>query len=111
MVRCEINRQCAPRRIGGRKVSVGFRKHLTRDNGPAFSTSKSPSLEPKGSRLGKSRLVQSVRTVTVSTPGRRGLKFRSTKEMYTSAPGSSLRSEEHTSELQSLAYLVCRLLL
>src|SRR2546425_2098725 len=29
------------------------------------------------------------------------------------APGSSpsLRSEEHTSELQSLAYLVCRLLL
>src|SRR2546425_8157061 len=26
-------------------------------------------------------------------------------------PHSSLRSEEHTSELQSLAYLVCRLLL
>src|SRR5687767_15324645 len=26
-------------------------------------------------------------------------------------PGLSLRSEEHTSELQSLAYLVCRLLL
>src|SRR5687767_15250397 len=26
-------------------------------------------------------------------------------------PGRSLRSEEHTSELQSLAYLVCRLLL
>src|SRR2546425_6455599 len=25
--------------------------------------------------------------------------------------GSSIRSEEHTSELQSLAYLVCRLLL
>src|SRR2546425_4844619 len=25
--------------------------------------------------------------------------------------GSSMRSEEHTSELQSLAYLVCRLLL
>src|SRR4029079_6430378 len=28
-----------------------------------------------------------------------------------SAPGSGRRSEEHTSELQSLAYLVCRLLL
>src|SRR6266545_3194482 len=27
------------------------------------------------------------------------------------APGSPARSEEHTSELQSLAYLVCRLLL
>src|SRR5687767_15270848 len=27
------------------------------------------------------------------------------------APGPELRSEEHTSELQSLAYLVCRLLL
>src|SRR3989441_3484190 len=26
-------------------------------------------------------------------------------------PASTLRSEEHTSELQSLAYLVCRLLL
>src|SRR2546423_11734928 len=28
-----------------------------------------------------------------------------------SAPHDGLRSEEHTSELQSLAYLVCRLLL
>src|SRR5687767_15320782 len=28
-----------------------------------------------------------------------------------SAPASAARSEEHTSELQSLAYLVCRLLL
>src|SRR6266404_9734708 len=27
------------------------------------------------------------------------------------APGNPCRSEEHTSELQSLAYLVCRLLL
>src|SRR6266545_1197735 len=27
------------------------------------------------------------------------------------SPGSTRRSEEHTSELQSLAYLVCRLLL
>src|SRR2546425_5881242 len=30
-------------------------------------------------------------------------------KMY--SPGSHYRSEEHTSELQSLAYLVCRLLL
>src|SRR2546425_2820918 len=30
---------------------------------------------------------------------------------HVEAPGQKLRSEEHTSELQSLAYLVCRLLL
>src|SRR2546425_9736456 len=30
---------------------------------------------------------------------------------YDTHPGSEGRSEEHTSELQSLAYLVCRLLL
>src|SRR2546425_8763097 len=32
-------------------------------------------------------------------------------ESWLSSPRSSTRSEEHTSELQSLAYLVCRLLL
>src|SRR2546425_4599478 len=32
------------------------------------------------------------------------------RSKYTTRPGTS-RSEEHTSELQSLAYLVCRLLL
>src|SRR2546425_6305322 len=30
---------------------------------------------------------------------------------YVAAPQGQVRSEEHTSELQSLAYLVCRLLL
>src|SRR3989441_6774489 len=30
---------------------------------------------------------------------------------YSDLTGADLRSEEHTSELQSLAYLVCRLLL
>src|SRR2546425_3292928 len=32
-------------------------------------------------------------------------------ETSTRKPGIAVRSEEHTSELQSLAYLVCRLLL
>src|SRR2546425_6515963 len=32
-------------------------------------------------------------------------------QFYTEAKSRGLRSEEHTSELQSLAYLVCRLLL
>src|SRR2546423_11684875 len=36
---------------------------------------------------------------------------RATPFMGYEGPGSKLRSEEHTSELQSLAYLVCRLLL
>src|SRR2546425_8708036 len=38
---------------------------------------------------------------------------RSTRAPRASSPGQrfSMRSEEHTSELQSLAYLVCRLLL
>src|SRR2546423_10858487 len=35
----------------------------------------------------------------------------SKKRNCSQQPGSELRSEEHTSELQSLAYLVCRLLL
>src|SRR5205823_10785771 len=37
-------------------------------------------------------------------------RARSRRPTYTSAPWR-FRSEEHTSELQSLAYLVCRLLL
>src|SRR2546425_6881282 len=36
---------------------------------------------------------------------------RRARRMATSSPRPSGRSEEHTSELQSLAYLVCRLLL
>src|SRR2546425_3729130 len=34
-----------------------------------------------------------------------------TDQLYSGEAKSSARSEEHTSELQSLAYLVCRLLL
>src|SRR3989441_5910041 len=33
------------------------------------------------------------------------------RSVSTGEPASDVRSEEHTSELQSLAYLVCRLLL
>src|SRR2546425_11628131 len=40
-------------------------------------------------------------------PRARGLDVR----LRTVGPGDGPRSEEHTSELQSLAYLVCRLLL
>src|SRR5205823_7368444 len=42
--------------------------------------------------------------------GAAGLSRRRTRPMCRTSDGTS-RSEEHTSELQSLAYLVCRLLL
>src|SRR5687767_15760108 len=50
-------------------------------------------------------------TRTTSADRRAGIRFR----LWTLPPfcerEARLRSEEHTSELQSLAYLVCRLLL
>src|SRR2546425_9637056 len=42
---------------------------------------------------------------------RRKRRSFSKKSRMSSMPNLSMRSEEHTSELQSLAYLVCRLLL
>src|SRR2546425_7287137 len=40
-----------------------------------------------------------------------GRRSRSFEQTLAVGPSRSRRSEEHTSELQSLAYLVCRLLL
>src|SRR5205823_12250368 len=40
-----------------------------------------------------------------------GQAIRNTRIQGPGIQGTSVRSEEHTSELQSLAYLVCRLLL
>src|SRR5205823_9660278 len=48
-------------------------------------------------------------TATPVTPGR--LRNRVSRRSKNSADAWGWRSEEHTSELQSLAYLVCRLLL
>src|SRR2546425_5213037 len=41
----------------------------------------------------------------------RPITWASSDSAMATVSGSGLRSEEHTSELQSLAYLVCRLLL
>src|SRR5947209_12586402 len=57
----------------------------------------SPSIDPKRSASADSG-TPVVRTVRDNTTRGR-------------APGASWRSEEHTSELQSRQYLVCRLLL
>src|SRR6266404_7224423 len=52
---------------------------------------------------------------TLFRSGRRGPRCLSTagraSRRFPSRRGAVVRSEEHTSELQSLAYLVCRLLL
>src|SRR2546423_12736168 len=51
-------------------------------------------------------------TNSVSPPHSAGIRLASVSCLFTrSSCASGLRSEEHTSELQSLAYLVCRLLL
>src|SRR5205823_13793036 len=60
-----------------------------------------PILRPGFSAI--DRLVDAV-AETVRLPGRRRIRTRSGSDRVN-------RSEEHTSELQSLAYLVCRLLL
>src|SRR5687767_5148202 len=50
----------------------------------------------------------------IDTKATRDISLYDAKQLLNGAPGSEVklrRSEEHTSELQSLAYLVCRLLL
>src|SRR2546425_4587394 len=46
-----------------------------------------------------------------TTARSRGRVWQPSRVVRSSFPGKNDRSEEHTSELQSLAYLVCRLLL
>src|SRR5687767_15693818 len=54
-----------------------------------------------------------LRRSRIGRPGRSRtsvhLRSREIDAAARPAPGAGLRSEEHTSELQSLAYLVCRL--
>src|SRR5687767_15808637 len=50
-------------------------------------------------------------TTLFRSPSRRRSRTPSPSPRNASSSSSSARSEEHTSELQSLAYLVCRLLL
>src|SRR2546425_7457736 len=60
--------------------------------------------------FGRTDWPYSFRTVTASRPSA-SLSPRFVKIWITPFAASEPRSEEHTSELQSLAYLVCRLLL
>src|SRR5687767_15694616 len=51
------------------------------------------------------------RHVAGSDDGQRAAQLRGARQLRSFQHGGNQRSEEHTSELQSLAYLVCRLLL
>src|SRR5205823_9497797 len=69
---------------------------------------------PRSTLFPYTTLFRSTRTSSSSRttrrrPGRRWK--RSATSGLRAVPRSRIRSEEHTSELQSLAYLVCRLLL
>src|SRR5258705_7788321 len=64
---------------------------------------------PRSTLFPSPTLFRSVETNTVP---RRALRVGSTQSnMSTPRATASIRSEEHTSELQSLRHLVCRLLL
>src|SRR2546423_9769111 len=65
---------------------------------PPLFRSRIPATRPSSMSLGATRSTPARACATATLPSR-----------YTDASFS--RSEEHTSELQSLAYLVCRLLL
>src|SRR3712207_8465024 len=67
---------------------------------PYTTLFRSPPRGPSGRRLGS-------RCCLGRTPGR----ARQAAGSATSGPAAPARSEEHTSELQSRQYLVCRLLL
>src|SRR5229473_5333061 len=65
---------------------------------------------PDRTALDGSRVVHVVPLMTRDSPWKAQSPVPCTSRPG-KAPASILRSEEHTSELQSLAYLVCRLLL
>src|SRR5687767_8117162 len=67
-------------------------------------------LRPEETALRPSRMMAWARTVAVVVPSPASSEVAEATSFTICAPMFS-RSEEHTSELQSLAYLVCRLLL
>src|SRR2546425_7780505 len=73
----------------------------------AFTTSRKSSWPLRQTMMSSTKApVPVVRAVYCACPGR-----RRAASLHVTFCTSSSRSEEHTSELQSLAYLVCRLLL
>src|SRR2546430_10164370 len=76
---------------------------LFRSRSAPLRTTAFPPLQSGPRLLGKRDVLQRHALLPGSPPNRAALLAR--------APGPRLRSEEHTSELQSQSNLVCRLLL
>src|SRR3989441_303533 len=76
-----------------------------------YATGAAPQSDPLQAKLARDRL----RSEEFSLESERMAALAAVNALRNRAPGDSVpvtsRSEEHTSELQSLAYLVCRLLL
>src|SRR3989441_5122391 len=66
---------------------------------------------PDGEGPGDSRRRRGVRRYARLAQALQGRRSRGARGLRVRHRDRELRSEEHTSELQSLAYLVCRLLL
>src|SRR5205823_7218222 len=85
---------------------------------PILTSSTTSAVPPSRSRARPARRTartprrhRSVRAPTWETTGARGSRRISPSWVKRGPSPTRGRSEEHTSELQSLAYLVCRLLL
>src|SRR2546425_7190693 len=70
-----------------------------------------PSDSTSGTRTRSRRPLGNLRRKGTTCLARFNSRGRSAPDCQSSPRGRLARSEEHTSELQSLAYLVCRLLL
>src|SRR5205823_8299424 len=78
----------------------------------AFGCHESSSEATAGGAQAKANAPRNVRTEQVTVqPFRKTIDTTGTVAFDQNRSTQVLRSEEHTSELQSLAYLVCRLLL
>src|SRR5262245_63955018 len=75
---------------------------------PSHSQSPRPMIHSLS--LAESHASSSVKSVTAWRQGQ-GSRVQSVPQNIRRGPNASYRSEEHTSELQSLRHLVCRLLL
>src|SRR2546425_5215558 len=78
--------------------------------GLGINTSRSPARR-KPSSNSSHTLLTSLPVASSPRTGSTGSLAKATTSATTTSPVRIQRSEEHTSELQSLAYLVCRLLL
>src|SRR3989441_6944163 len=95
----------------GKKYTFHLRKGVKFHDGADFTaedvkaTYERIARPPKGVVIPRTPLFATVGDIVVVDPHK--IEFRLTEPR----PKAFMRSEEHTSELQSLAYLVCRLLL